>query len=298
MPVIGFLSSTSAAPYKTFVDAFSAGLAAKGYVQGKNVAIQYRWADGQYERLGGLADDLVRLRASVIVAISPPAAQAAKSATSSIPIVFSTSGDPVALGLVSSPESPGQQFDGRKLHVVAMAAKRLDLLTKLAPKASIIGLLVNPNNPSSAPSSADAQAAAQALGKKLIVANAGTEDEIDASFIHLVQQKWGHLGGGRSLPTHQTRPSRCAGGEAFLPVIYPHRENAEVGGLASYGTDLADAYRQIGVYTGRVLNGEQPASLPVMQVTKFEMVINMRTAKTLGLVVPPDVISLADEVIE
>ena len=299
MPVIGFLSSTSAAPYKTFVDAFSAGLAAKGYVKGKTVAIEYRWADGQYERLGGLADELVRLRAGVIVAISPPAAQAAKAATSSIPIVFSTSGDPVALGLVSSLNRPGSNLTGVNFMLFAMAAKRIDLLTKLAPKAGIIGLLVNPNNPSSAPSSADAQAAAQALRKTLIVANAGTENEIDTSFAHLVRQNVGAIS-VEADPYLLTRRVQIAALAAkhSLPVIYPHRENAEVGGLASYGTDLADAYRQIGVYTGRVLNGEQPASLPVMQVTKFEMVINMRTAKTLGLVVPPDVISLADEVIE
>jgi putative tryptophan/tyrosine transport system substrate-binding protein len=298
-PVIGFLSSTSAAPYKLFVDAFSEGLGQRGYVDGKNVTVEYRWADGHYDRLTGFANDLVRLKVSVIVAVAPPAAQAAKQATSSTPIVFSTSGDPVALGLVSSLSRPGGNLTGVNLMLFAMAAKRLDLLNKLVPNASTIGLLINPNNPSTARSSADAESAAQALGKKLLVARAGTEGDIDAGFDHLVQQKVGAIS-VEADPYLLARRGQIVARAArhSLPAIYPHREYVEAGGLASYGTDLLDAYRQIGVYTARILNGERPADLPIMQVTKFEMVINMKTAKTLDLVIPPDGLTLADEVIE
>jgi putative ABC transport system substrate-binding protein len=299
MPVIGFLSSTSAAPYKPFVDAFFRGLAEQGFVQGRNVSVEYRWADGQYERLPAFASELVGIRANVIVAIAPPAARAAKAATASIPIVFSTSGDPVALGLVSSLNRPGGNLTGVNLLLFAMATKRLDLLTKLAPAASIVGLLVNPNNPSTARSTADARSAAESLGRKLVVAGAGTARDIDAAFTHFVGQKAGAIS-VEADPFLLARREQIAAQAALhsLPAIYPHRENAEVGGLVSYGTSLSDAYRQIGVYTGRVLKGERPANLPVMQVTKFELIINMKTAKTLGLVVPPDVLSIADEVIE
>jgi putative ABC transport system substrate-binding protein len=299
MPVIGFLSSTSAAPYKPFVDAFFEGLRQKGYIEGKNLTVEYRWADGQYGRLSGFANDLVRLPASVIVAVAPPAAQAAKEATSSTPIVFSTSGDPVALGLVSSLSRPGGNLTGVNLMLFAMAAKRLDLLTKLVPKASTIGLLVNPNNPSTPRSLADAESAAQALGKKLLVARAGSENDIDVGFEHLVQQKV-EATSVEADPYLLARRAQIVGRAArhSLPVIYPHREYVEAGGLASYGTDLFDAYRQIGVYTARILNGERPADLPVMQVSKFEMLVNMKTGKTLDLIIPADVLTLADEVIE
>jgi putative ABC transport system substrate-binding protein len=298
-PIIGFLSSTSAAPYKPFVDAFSKGLRESGYVEGKNVTVEYRWAEGRYDRLAGFASDLVSLHASVIVAVAPPAARAAKVATPSIPIVFSTSGDPVALGLVSSLSRPGGNLTGVNLMLFAMSAKRLDLLTKLAPQVGTIGLLVNPNNPSTGRSLADSEAAAQALGKEVLVARAGTESDIDRSFDQFVQQKVGAIS-VEADPYLLARRDQIVAGAARLsvPVIYPHREYVEVGGLASYGTDLFDGYRQIGVYTARVLNGERPADLPVIQVTKFEMIINMRTAKALQLVIPPDMLTLADEVIE
>ena len=299
MPTIGLLSSTSAAPYKPFIDAFFVGLKEKGYVQGKNVAIEYRWADGQYDRLTGFANELVRFPVNVIVAIAPPAAKAAKAATTSIPIVFSTSGDPVALGLVSSMNRPGANLTGVDFMLFTMAAKRLDLLTKVAPHASILGFLGNPNNPSTARSSAEAQSAARSLVKKLIVVGAGTEHQIDTAFAELIQQKVEAISVEADpylLARREQITTRAA--QHSLPVIYPHREYADAGGLISYGTDLFDAYRQIGVYTGRVLNGEHPASLPVMQVTKFEMVINMKAAKRLALVVPPDMLTLADHVIE
>jgi putative tryptophan/tyrosine transport system substrate-binding protein len=299
IPIIGFLSSTSATPYKPFVDAFSKGLRERGYVEGKNVALEYRWADGRYDRLAGFADDLVRLHASVIVAVAPPAARAAKAATSSIPIVFSTSGDPVALGLVSSLNRPGSNLTGVNLMLFSMSAKRLDLLTKLAPEASTIGLLVNPNNPSTVGSLADSEAAAQALGKKVLVARAGTERDIDRGFDQFVQQRV-RASSVEADPYLLARRDQIVARAArlSLPAIYPHREYVEVGGLASYGTDLFDGYRQLGIYTARVLNGESPANLPVMQVTKFEMVINMNTAKMFQMVIPPNVLTLADGVIE
>jgi putative ABC transport system substrate-binding protein len=298
-PVVGFLSSTSAEPYKPLVDAVSSGLKERGFVEGRNVSIQHRWADGNYERLVGLAKDLVGLRPNVIVAVAPPAARAARAATTSIPIVFSTSGDPVALGLVSSLNRPGENLTGVNLMLFAMGPKRLDLLTKLVPKAKSIGLLVNPKNPSTARSLAEVQSVAKALNKTLIVVGASTESEIDAAFDQLAQQKVSALS-VEADPYLLARRDQLAARatRASLPAIYPHRENAEAGGLISYGTDLSDAYRQIGIYAGRVLNGERPGNLPVMQITKFELVINMKTAKALQLAIPPDLLSLADQIIE
>jgi putative ABC transport system substrate-binding protein len=299
LPVIGFLSSPSADGYQPFVAAFFRGLAEQGYVDGKTVTAEYRWADGRYDRLPAMAAELVRIPASVIVAIAPPAARAAKAATTTIPIVFSTSGDPVALGLVPSLSRPGGNLTGVNFLLFAMATKRLDLLSKLAPAAASIGLLVNPNNPSTPRSTADARAAAEALGKTLIVAPAGTAEEIDAAFAHFAGQKVAAIS-VEADPFLLARREQLAARAAryALPAIYPHRENAEAGGLLSYGTTLSEAYRQIGVYTGRILKGEQPADLPVMQVSKFELVINLKTARTLGLSVPPDLLTLADEVIE
>ena len=298
-PVIGFLSSTSAEPYKPMVDAFSSGLKEKGFIEGKNVLVQHRWVDGNYERLIGFAKALVDLRPNVIVAVAPPAARAAKAATSSIPIVFSTSGDPIALGLVSSLSRPSENLTGVNLMLFAMGPKRLDLLTKLLPHVSTIGLLVNPKNPSTARSSADTQSVAQALGKTLVVVEASTEREIDVAFDQLAQQKVGALSVEADpylLARRDQLAARAA--RASLPVIYPHRENVEAGGLMSYGTDLSDAYRQIGIYTARILNRERPANLPVMQITKFEFLINMTTAKALQLTIPPDLLTLADQIIE
>jgi putative ABC transport system substrate-binding protein len=299
LPVIGFLSSTAETPYRPFVDAFFRGLREEGYVEGKNVAVEYRWAEGRYAQLPAFAADLARMQCNVIVAIAPPAARAAKTATSSIPIVFSTSGDPVALGLVSSLNRPGGNLTGVNFLLFAIGTKRLELLTKLAPTVNIVGLLVNPDNPSTARSTADAQSAAEALGKKTVIGSAGTVGDIDTAFAHFARHNVGAIS-VEADPFLLARREQVAALAArySLPAMYPHRENAEAGGLVSYGTSLSDAYRQIGVYTGRILKGEQPADLPVMQVTKFELVINMKTAKTLGLVIPPDVLALADEVIE
>jgi putative tryptophan/tyrosine transport system substrate-binding protein len=299
VPVIGFLGSTSAEGYKPFVGAFFRGLSSEGFAEGQTVTVEYRWADGQYDRLPGLANELVRIPASVVVAIAPPAARAAKAATSSIPIVFSTSGDPVALGLVPSLSRPGGNLTGVNFLLFAMATKRLDLLSKLVPKVDTIGLLVNPNNPSTPRSMEDARSAAEALRKKLIVGRAGTVQEIDAAFGQFTQQKVGAVS-VEADPFLLARRDQLAAQAAQhrLPTIYPHRENAEAGGLISYGTHLSDAYHQIGVYAGRILKGEQPANLPVMQVSKFELVINHKTAQALDLAVPPDLLTIADEVIE
>jgi putative ABC transport system substrate-binding protein len=299
MPVIGILGSPSAIPYKPFVDAIFRGLEEEGFVLGKNIAVEQRWADGQYDRLPAFANELVRLRANVIVAIAPPAARAAKGATSSTPIVFSTAGDPVALGLVSSLARPGGNLTGVNFLLFATVTKRLELLTKLAPMADTIGILVNPRNPSTVRSTADAQAAADTLGKKLIVENAGTARDIESGFAHFVQQKVRAIL-VESDPFLTARRDQIVGLAALhsLPAVYSHREFAEVGGLVSYGTSLPDAYRQIGIYTGRILKGEEPANLPVMQATKFQLVINLKTAKALALDVPLHLQQLADEVIE
>jgi putative ABC transport system substrate-binding protein len=297
--VIGILSSTSAAPYKSFVEAIFRGLREQGLDPGGKVAVEQRWADGQYDRLPDFASELIRLPANVIIAIAPPSARAAKAATSSIPIVFSTAGDPVALGLVSSLNRPGANLTGVNLMLFAMASKRLELLTKVTATANTIGMLVNPNNPSSLVSVADAQAAAKTLGLKLIIGRAGTSNEIDAAFADFIEQKVGAVSVEADPFLLARREQLAAQATRYsLPTIYPHRENAEVGGLMSYGTDMIDAYRQIGIYAGRVLNGEQPADLPVVQVSKFELLINMKTAKALGLEIPPSLLALADEVIE
>jgi putative ABC transport system substrate-binding protein len=299
MPVIGLLGSASAMPYKPFVDAIFQGLGEEGFVQGKNVAVEQRWADGQYDRLPAFASELVRLRVNVIVAIAPPAARAAKAATSSIPVVFSTAGDPVALGLVSSLNRPGGNLTGVNFLLFATVTKRIELLTKLAPTADTIGVLVNPSNPSTARSVTEAQAAAEALGKKLIVGEAGTARDIETGFAHFVQQKVRAIMiEGDPFLTARRDQIVALVAQHSLPAVYSHREYAEVGGLVSYGTSLTDAYRQIGVYTGRVLKGEQPANLPVMQATKFELVINLKTAKAIGLQISDNLLSLADEVIE
>ena len=299
MPIVGLLSSTSAAPHKPFVDAIFIGLRDKGFFVGQNIVVEARWADGRYEQLPRLANELARLPSKVIVAIAPPAAQAARAATPSIPIVFSAASDPVSLGLVPNLNQPGGNVSGVNLMLFAMSGKRLDLLTKFVPKAGIIGLLVNPNNPSTVRSSKDAQATAQALGKKVVVVEGGSEGDIDAAFNQLKQQKVEAIS-VEADPFLLARRNQIVAKAAqlSLPAIYPHREYVEAGGLVSYGTDMLDAYRQIGVYVGRILSGEQVGNLPVLQVTKFEMLINLKTAQSLNLTIPPDVITLADQVIE
>src|SRR5262245_46065185 len=283
MPVIGYLSSRSPGPYQYLVAAFHRGLKDTGYVEGQNVAIEYRWADGQNERLPALA----------------AASLAAEAATTTIPIIFVTAGDPVRLGLVASLNRPGRNITGVTQLASELVPKRLGLLHDLIPTATIIGLLVNPTDPRTKTQTRDMQDAAPAPGLQIHVLNASTEGEINTAFAKLAQLRAGALIVGTG-ELFNTRPEQLVASAARqgLPTIYQSREFVAVGGLMSYGPSRADAYRQAGVYTGRVLKGEKPADLPVSQPTKFELIINLKTAKALGLTIPSGVLAIADEVIE
>jgi putative tryptophan/tyrosine transport system substrate-binding protein len=299
MPIIGFLNRASAAGYAPMVAAFRRGLKELGYVEGQNVAIEFRWAEGQYDRLPALATDLVRRQATVIAATSTPAAQAAKAVTSTTPIVFTTGADPVELGLVASLNRPGGNVTGVSFLVNELTAKQLEVLHQTIPREGLIGFLVNPAFGNAASQMREAQNAAHALGHQLVVLTARTESEIDAAFATLVQQR------ARGLvtisdPFLNSRRDQLVALAAHhsLPALYPVRDYVVAGGLMSYGTSITDAYRQVGDYTGRILKGEKPADLPVMRPTKLELAINLKTAKALGLDVPPTLLALADEVIE
>jgi putative ABC transport system substrate-binding protein len=298
-PIIGFLNSASPAAFAHFVAAFRRGLNETGYVEGQNVAIEYRWAQSQLDRLPGMASDLVRSQVAVIAATGSPAvAHAAKAATTSIPIVFLT-GDPVRDGLVASLNRPGGNATGMGLFADVLAAKRLELLRELVPNSAVVGLLVDPGSPEATPQLSDAEAAARAIGQQIAVLSAGSEAEIDRAFVTLAEQRVGTLLVlGSAFFTSQRDKIVALAAQYRLPAIYEWREFSTAGGLISYGTSLADAYRQVGVYAGRILKGEKPADLPVLQPTKFELVINLKTAKSLGLTVPNKLIALADEVIE
>jgi putative tryptophan/tyrosine transport system substrate-binding protein len=299
VPVIGFLDSSSAHEYAPFLAAFRVGLNEAGFVEGRNVAIEYRWADGHYDRLPGLAAELVRVPVAVLVATGITAAAAAKATTSTVPIVFNTGGDPVRFGLVASLNRPGANVTGVASLGKVLVAKRFELLRELVPKAYAIAFLVNPNNAVAELDTSDAQAAAAALGQKLIVVKAGGEGDIDAAFATVAQQRGGGL--LQQLdPFLQSRRDQLVALAARygLPAIYERRDFAAAGGLMSYGTDLSDALRLVGSYAGRLLKGEKPTDLPVQQPVKFELVINLNTAKALGLDVPPTLLARADEVIE
>jgi putative tryptophan/tyrosine transport system substrate-binding protein len=299
MPIIGFLNGASAAGYAPMVAAFRRGLKELGYVEGQNVAIEFRWAEGQYDRLPALATDLVRRQATVIAATSTPAAQAAKAVTSTTPIVFTTGADPVELGLVASLNRPGGNVTGVSFLVNELTAKQLEVPHQTIPREGLIGFLVNPAFANAASQMREAQNAAHALGHQLVVLTARTESEIDAAFATLVQQR------ARGLvtisdPFLNSRRDQLVALAAHhsLPALYPVRDYVVAGGLMSYGTSITDAYRQVGDYTGRILKGEKLADLPVMRPTKLELAINLKTAKALGLDVPPTLLALADEVIE
>ena len=300
MPVIGFmsamLSSEAASPR---VIAFRDGLAQAGYAEGRNVAINYYHEGGSMDRMPGIATEMVRRKASAIFALGTVPALAAKAATTTIPIVFATGDDPVTRGLVATLNRPGGNITGVTFVSAALAAKRLQLLRSLAPNAELIGVLADTQSPESQTQSRGAQEAARALKQQLVVFDAATDSEIDAAFATLVQRRVGALliAGGPFLASRGSRVNTLATRHA-IPTMYPFRDFAPAGGLISYGASFADSLRQAGIYVGRILRGEKPADLPVVQPTKFDLVINLGTAKALGIDLPPMLLALADQVIE
>jgi putative ABC transport system substrate-binding protein len=297
MPVIGFLSAITS--YGPFLVAFRKGLADAGYVEGENVAIEYRWAEGRYDQLPELASELVRRQVAVIVAAGGnQSARAAKAATTTVPIVF-YSGDPVAEGLVSSLNRPGGNMTGMSTFAPALGGKRVDLLRELLPGVSALAMLINPNYAPAAAEAAETENAARALGHKLSVFKASSEGGIEAAFATLAQQRPDALivGADPFFNSRREQLATLAVRNSIL-AIYVWREFVVAGGLMSYGDDFADGYRQLGIYVGRILKGANPADLPVIRPTKFELVINLKTAKALGLKFPPTMLATADEVIE
>jgi len=300
MPVVGFLSSRSPEESASHVRAFQQGLNALGYVDGRNVKIDYRWAEGHYERLKSFAAELAARPATVIVATGGNvSATAAKTATATIPIVFIAGEDPVKLGLVTSLDRPGGNATGMSTFTSELVAKRLELLHELAPKAAVIGVLVNPDYPGSAPEIATVQQAARETGLRIRVLNASSEHDIDAVSETLAKQPVEALLVGADALFVRRRDQLVALARRHLvPSIYDLREYPEAGGLISYGTNLTEIYRQVGVYAGRILRGVKPADLPVERATRFDLVINLGTAKALNLRIPDRLLALADEVIE
>jgi ABC-type uncharacterized transport system substrate-binding protein len=304
IPVIGFLHGGSLSAFAAFLDGFHRGLKESGYTEGKNVAIEYRWAENQYDCLPGMAADLVSRQVTVIFAGG--SVRAAKSATAMIPIVFTTGEDPVKAGLVASLNRPGGNVTGITLFYVEIGAKRLELLHELVPKAELVGLLTNPTSPQGVGSNTeaeeqerDARAAASIMGRQLVVAHASSESEIDEAFSTFVQQRAGALivASDIFLSTRKNQLIALASRHA-IPTIYPWRDAVSANGLIGYGIDLTDSYRQAGSYIGRILQGAKPGELPVLQPTKFLLAINLKTAKALGIDVPATLLARADEVIE
>jgi putative ABC transport system substrate-binding protein len=300
MPVIGFLGGGSPDTDANRVRAFRQGLSEGGYVEGKNVAIEYRWAEGQYDRFPALAADLVRRQVDVIAAFGGTAsALPAKAATSSIPIVFSVAVDPVEFGLVDSLNRPGGNITGVTLLSVVLGPKLLELLHELVPTATVMALLVNPTSPLAETLVRDAQAAARTLGLRLHVLHASIERDFDSVFAALIQLRAGALViGADAFFTNRSEQLAALALRHAVPAIYAIREFTEAGGLISYGPSIADSWRLMGIYTGRILKGEKPADLPVQQVTKVELVINLKAAKALGVTFPLTLLGRADEVIE
>ncbi len=298
-PVIGFLNTLAPNNMATNVmEEFLQGLQETGFVDGQNVRIEYRWAEGHYDRLPALAADLVHRKVAVIAATGgEPSPQVAKAATETIPIVFMANGDPVAAGLVAGLNRPGGNVTGVTIFGTMAVGKRLELLRQLMPKAGIIAYLMNPNNPNREIDSV--QIAAHSLGQQILVLNASGDRELDTAFVTIAQQQIAALlvASDSFFFDQRDRLVALAARQA-IPAIYYLRAFSQAGGLLSYGNSLRDLYRHGGIYTGRILKGEKPADLPVMQATKFELVINLKTAKALGLEIPPGVLALADEVID
>jgi putative tryptophan/tyrosine transport system substrate-binding protein len=299
MPVIGFLEPTTLEKYAPFVEAFRKGLREVDFVEGRNVAIEFRWAEGQYARLPEMAAELVQHKVAVIVATGITAARAAKGATSNIPIVFNTGGDPVKFDLVTSFSRPGQNVTGVASLGKILVAKQLELLKEVVPRADAVVFLVNQNNAVAMLDTSDAQAAAAALGKKLIVVEAATKGELERVFTTMVEQH-GQAVVVQADPFFLGERDQIVALAAHhaIPAIYYVRDYPAAGGLMSYGTSLSDALRLVGNYTGRILKGEKPGNLPVQQSVRTEFVINLKTAKALGLTVPHGLLNAADEVIE
>ena len=299
MPVIGWLSATSTMAATRAVAAFRSGLSQTGFVEGQNVTIDYRWAEGDFGRLPALANDLVSRRVAVIAASPLRAALVVKTATATIPIVFAVGADPVKLGLVASFNRPGGNITGVSFLLNELVPKRLELLRALVGNTSLIACLFNPTNTNAESDSRAVQGAADALGQRLIILKAGAESEFDAVFATIVRERAGALFVGPDALFSDRAPRLIAlAARHSIPATYGQREAAEAGGLMSYATSDAEVYREVGSYVGRILNGEHPADLPVVQPTKLELVINLKTAKALGLAVPAALLALADEVIE
>jgi putative ABC transport system substrate-binding protein len=300
LPVVGFLSSRSPQDTVRLLAAFRLGLREKGYVEGQTATVQYRWALGQYDRLPALAAELVRERVAVVVTTgAEPAALAAKAATSTIPVVFAIGGDAVEAGLVASYNRPGQNATGISVLASTLEPKRLGLLNEVAPKAATIGILVNPAFSQAAQQVRNVQEAARAIGRPIQVLEASTDSEIEKAIESVTSLRIAALVVAGD-PFYDTRVDKLVALTVHhaVPGIFSFREYAAVGGLMSYGIDLADAYRQVGIYAGRILRGEKPADLPVLQPAKFEFLINLKTARALSLTIPPGVLAIADEVIE
>jgi putative ABC transport system substrate-binding protein len=301
LPVVGFLHTASPGPFARYLVAFRQGLAESGYIEGQNVTIEYRWAESRFDRLPELAADLVRRRVSVIATPGgTTGALAAKAATAAIPIVFGIPDDPVKFGLVASLARPGGNVTGINFFTAELVAKRLGLLRELVPSAVRIVVLVNPGDATNAETTVkNVEAAARTIGLQIQIVNASTADEIDAAFAAFVRERPDALfvAPGAFFNARRVQLATLAASHA-IPAAYAVRDYPEAGGLMSYGTSIGDMFRQVGVYTGRVLKGENPADLPVLQPTKFELVINLKTARALGLDVPTTLLARADEVIE
>jgi len=298
MPVIGFLNSRSPTDSADLVAAFHQGLGEVGFFEGRNVAIEYRWAEGQYDRLPAMAADLVARHVTVIAAAFLPAARAARAATTTIPIVFNVGGDPVQLGLVASLNRPGGNLTGVTQFASALTAKRLELLHELVPQATAVAFLVNPANPNAESDTRDMREVARTLGLRLHVFEANTENNINSAFAALVARTGALMLQSDSFFDSRRNQLAALAVRHKVPAIYAEGNYVVAGGLMSYTGNQADAYRQVGIYTARTLKGEKPRDLPVQQSTKFELAINLKTAKALGLEVPPALLTRADKVIE